>query len=357
MCFSGITGIFGGNIDLGLSMIFAAYADVIPDETHRSNLIFITTSLQYASQAICYPVTSYLMNLDGKGGTSKVSFFVALAFAAIAFLSILLFFPETYQAETVKYASEDDGRTGDTEQATAPQQPRIDANSGPAKVKNKVQSISPYQTLRRDFGFARVILLFLATFFGFVGTRVVDWYGLIQYPSIKFHWTLSKTTYLVCMAAILSFINFTLVLPNINKLCRNRFGISARSTSAGIVVTSALILALSTTAFGLPGTTAVAFIIATIFFTLGSGLNSALQAYIVSTASSPRSSGAALTVLSLAATAGKVTASLIWPSALTLGLEHPSGKLGGLPFFVAAILFICTMVVVILTDRLGRPKS
>lgn len=364
---TGVTGLVGGNYDLGVSTLFAAYADIIPDATKRSNLIFITTSLQYAAQAICLPLTGKLMSLDGNGGTPQVSFFVAIGCTFSVMCLNVFFFPETFNPESNQ-------RNRNGKDRANPKPKGIDSESSPAEHVNQDQehllshedsdskqpqsttSDGPFHVLRKDFGIPRIILLLLATLCGHTSTRLIDLYGLLQYPSIKFKWTVSKTTWLICMQAIISFIVFLFVLPAINKTCQKRFGISAKSTSIGIVVTSSFVLTACSVLYGLPETTSTVFIVVTVFYTLGSGITSALQTYTVNVASSPRSSAAALMVLSIAGTGGKVAASAIWPTTLALGLEHPSGKLGGLPFFVDAVLFVIVAITICFADWVGKAK-
>lgn len=107
---------------------------------------------------------------------------------------------------------------------------------------------------------------------------------------------------------------------------------------------------------GLPTATTTSFIAACVVYTFGSGINSALHTYTVNATSSSRASGAALTVLSLGATAGKVSASFLWPTLLKVGLDSDSGsgKWSGIPFFVAGGMAILASAMIGLAELMDR---
>jgi MFS family permease len=93
--FTGAPGLIGGNFDLGLAMLFASYTDVMPSASERATLLFLTTSMQYVAQVFCPPISGWLMDLDGKGGTPEVAMTAGLATALIAAYVAIFFFPET----------------------------------------------------------------------------------------------------------------------------------------------------------------------------------------------------------------------------------------------------------------------
>ena len=142
---------------------------------------------------------------------------------------------------------------------------------------------------------------------------------------------------MVSIQALVMLLNFGLLLPAYNRLGSTYLG-SAAYTSFAIMIGSSVVLSGGAVLVGLSSTT-VAFLAGMVIYTLGEGLPVATQAYIASVTDKSYLARV-MAVLSIAATGGKAVASAVFPQILALGLDTHVEELVGLPFFVAAGLFL-----------------
>jgi len=141
----------------------------------------------------------------------------------------------------------------------------------------------------------------------------------------------------VSVQALVLLLNFGLLLPSYNRIGSKYFG-SATYTSFAIMIGSSIVLSGGAVVVGLSSTSA-AFLIGMVIYTLGEGITVATQAFIASFIGKS-CLARVMAVLSIAATGGKAIASGAFPQVLALGLDTHVEELIGLPFFVAAALFL-----------------
>ena len=159
---------------------------------------------------------------------------------------------------------------------------------------------------------------------------------------------------MVSVQAVVMLVNFGLLLPTYNRLGTQYFG-SAAYASFAIMIGSSIVLCGGAVLVGLSSTSA-AFMIGMVTYTLGEGINVATQAYIASVINKTYLARV-LAVLSIAAAGGKAVASAVFPQVLAIGLDTHIPELVGLPFFVAAALFILAGACVIVVRLRMRSSS
>jgi MFS family permease len=322
-------------------MLFASYTDVMPLATDRASLFFITTSMQYFAQTFCPPIGAWLMNLDGKGGTPQVNLFVSLGLAILVALIAIFIFPETV-LESRKKEPIDNGRVhpasaqpvaatlmGENHEVTAP----------PSKIRKLLNDFS--ETVS-GVGVINILLLSLSICFAATGIKAIDWYALIQYPVIKLHWTFSQASTVVSLQGFLMLVHFCIILPTINRAAAAWLG--AATAHFAIMVGSSLLLTLGSLFIGF-SSTPTTFVTGVVVYLLGEGLPPATQAYIVSLVDKSKVARVMAT-LSMASIFGKLTASVLFPYLLALGLDTHVDVLVGLPLFVSAGLFVVSALCV-----------
>lgn len=345
--FGGIAALFGGNFDLGLAVLFASYTDVMPDATQRTSLFFLTTSMQYVAQAVCPPIGGLLMNLDGNGGTPLVAMVLGISMGVIAFLLVAFCFPETKDAAERFKPKHTRSDIDTTSEAHALKSRTQDASTGIVTAgKRAVKAWA--QTLQsglQGLGVANALALGLSIFMVAVGLKAIDWFGLVQYPVIRLHWSYSKVGSIPsvlpiptdkdqaagvpALQAIITMTLFFLVLPFSTSLLSKRLHLSGKAVALLIMSGSLLFLIVGCILMGL-SSTAGPFFVAMVIYTLGAGFSVTAQSYIASCVQKDKLASV-LAVLSLAATAGKVGASALWPPLLGLGLRWGTEVGKGLP--------------------------
>jgi hypothetical protein len=147
-------------------------------------------------------------------------------------------------------------------------------------------------------------------------------------------------------------LNFGLLLPTYHRLGSDYFGSAAYGNFA-IMIGSSIVLCGGAVLVGLSSTSA-AFLVGMVIYTLGEGISVATQAYIASVIDKSYLARV-MAVLSIAASGGKAIASGLFPQVLAIGLDTHVEELVGLPFLVAAGLFLiaggCVVVVGLRTRR------
>lgn len=341
---SGLPGIIGGNFDIGISMLFASYTDVMPSSTERASLFFITTSMQYLAQAFCPSIGAWLMNMDGKGGTPQVNMAVSLAVSTFVMLLTIFAFPETVQeSRSDKTFVEDDDES----------EPPVDVlNRKPHLLKRKWEDFSRGVS---GVGAANVLLLALSILFGAIGIKSIDWYALVQYPVVKLHWTFPQASNVVSMQGILMLLHFSIILPTLNRVAASYLGSPGRAHFA-IMAGSSVLLTAGAALMGLSATS-LAFVLSVVLYLFGEGLPTATQAYIVSLIDKSKVARVMAT-LSMASIGGKLIASILFPKMLAIGIDTHIDVLIGLPFFVSAGLFVVSAIcVTIVGIRTKHPSK
>ncbi|KAF1991067.1 MFS general substrate transporter [Aulographum hederae CBS 113979] len=344
---SGIPGLIGGNYDVGLAMLFAAYTDVMPSATERASLFFLTTSMQYLAQTFCPTIGAFLMNLDGHGGTPQVNLAVSLSLTVITVLVTAFLFPETLheskKASKLPTDPENSRRPSGTEPSPPP-------SKKPSLLTSVTEAVS-------NLGLLNLFLLSLSILLSASGIKSIDWFALIQYPVIKLSWSFPLASSIVSLSGILMLLHFSLFLPFLNRLAARRLG-SAGKGHFAIMMGSATFLSVGATLIGFSGSSA-AFVGAVVVYLFGEGLPTATQAYIVSLIEKDKVARV-MTTLSITSIGGKLVASVLFPKVLALGLDSGVPVLVGLPLFVSAGMFVvsavCVSVVGVRMGLAGREK-
>lgn len=338
---SGLPGLFGGNFDVGLAMLFASYTDVMPSSIERASLFFLTTSMQFLAQTFCPFIGAWLMNLDGKGGTPQVNLAVSLGMSVLtAFIAVFLW-PETLGESKAKSFDREDGTTSTTTQGED-----LELRSGNVVANFFHSRLITISDSISGIGLLNISLLSLSIMFAATGIKAIDWYGLVQYPVIKLHWSFPQASTIVAIQGILMLLHFSLVLPFLNSTAARYFGSSGHGHFA-IMAGSALLLTLGSLVIGF-STTTFTFVGGVVVYLFGEGLPTATQAFIVSLVEK-RQVARVMATLSMTSIFGKLCASLLFPKVLAWGLDSKVDLLVGLPFFASAALFgisgICFSIV------------
>ena len=347
---SGLPGLVGGNFDVGLAALFASYTDVMPSATERATLFYLTTSMQYLAQTFCPTIGAFLMNLDGKGGTSQVNLTVSLALAASTALLTIFAFPETVQ-ESKKAKPE---QVVEPDVSSSSHTTTSDDHPKSWLSRKMHQLTTTFHSSIAGIGALNIFLLATSMMFAATGIKSIDWYALVQYPVIKLHWTWHQASYIVTMEGFLMLAHFSILLPLLTRLAVEKLG-SSSAGSFAIMAGSAILLVLGGVLIGFSSTTAT-FVFAVVVYLFGVGLPTATQAYIVSLIDKTKVARVMAT-LSMASIGGKLIASILFPKVLAVGLDTHVDVLVGLPFFVSAALFVVAAVCVSLVGLRVRSKQ
>jgi MFS family permease len=348
---SGIPGLIGGNFDLGLVMLFVSYTDVMISETQRTILFFITTSMQYPAQAVGPLVSGALMDLDGQGNTPEVALFVALASAIACAVLAIFFFPETLGECQKAWAvtsntKPDNTNTGDGNKVSRGMQD---------KLQQKLRTLwHDTQTSVHGVGITNMLLLSLSILTAGIGSKSIDWFALVQYPVIKFHWKFSQATTAMSVQAVITIINFAVLLPLYTDLGMQRLGLSSACTSLMIMLFSTFLLIVGSVVIGFSVTVPV-FFLGLFIYTLGGGLTVVTQAYI-SSLSNKKNLARTLASLSLVEIGGKALASALFPTVMAAGLDDGRDWMKGLPLFTSACLFVVAGLAIVIVSTVTGEK-
>jgi MFS family permease len=336
---SGLPGLFGGNFDIGLAMLFASYTDVMPSATERASLFFLTTSMQFLAQTFCPPIGAWLMNLDGKGGTPQVNLTVSFGLSILTALIAIFLFPETFhESRKAKDPETENIEQNSTEESNQIQK---DGPTGNLVYRWMQKLINGFAESVSGLGALNLVLLSLSICFSATGIKAIDWYGIVQYPVIKLRWTFPEASKVVSIQGFLMLVHFSLILPFLNRTAAAWLHSSGHAHFA-IMAGSCLLLTLGSLIIGFSNTTG-AFIAGVIVYLFGEGLPTATQAFIVSLIEKEKVARVMAT-LSMTSIFGKLVASLLFPKVLALGLDTHINVLVGLPFFVSAGMFVVSAV-------------
>jgi hypothetical protein len=304
--------------------------------------------MQYVSQAFCPIIGAWLMNLDGQGGTPEIAMTASLIAAVLTIAVTAIAFPETLD----KCKTSKGGCTAavDTDQEACKQHSvqeavRLAMAKRWANMKAGVTGI----------GIGNICFLGLAILCTTIGIKANDWYGLVQYPVIRLSWTFPEASSVVSIQALIMLLNFAILLPTYSQIGAKYLGTVAKANFT-IMISSSVLLTIGSVFIGF-STTALTFILGMIVYTLGAGLPVATQAFVASLMDKSKLARV-MAILSIAATGGKVVASGLFPQVLALGLDSGIKMLVGLPFFVAAALFLCAgLCVMIVGLRTGNSNG
>ncbi|MCJ1231381.1 hypothetical protein MMC12_008058 [Toensbergia leucococca] len=349
---SGIPGLIGGNFDLGLAMLFTSYTDIMVSEAKKTTLFYLTTCMQYPAQAIGPLVSGVLIDLNGQGTTPEVALFVGFACGTVSAILTIFFFPETID-ESRKAQATDNSRN---------QLNNNDFN-GSSKENNGIWG-KLQETLRKPWhkaqnsvrGVTNMFLLSVSILASAIGIKSIDWFGLVQYPVIRFHWKFSQATIAVSVQAAITMVNYALLLPFYIRFNTQHLGFSSARTSLIIMLFSTLLLIAGSIVIGFSRTVPI-FFLGLVVYTLGGGLSVATQVYISSLTDKDKLART-LAGLSVATIGGKLLASGLFSKILAAGLDDGREWMKGLPLFMSACLFILAgLAIIIVSIRTGKKAA
>ena len=351
MYLSGIPGLIGGNFDLGLAMLFVSYTDVMISEAQRTSLLFLTTAMQYPAQAVAPLLSGVLMDLDHQGTTPEVAMFVGFACGTISAILTIFFFPETIGESRKEQVAIDSHMKLSNDGFDSASK---EASGIWGRLHAKLHTLwHETQNSVRGIGVANMFLLSLSILTAAIGIKSINWFGLVQYPVIKLHWKFSQSTIAVSVQAVITIINYTVLLPFYTRFGTQRLQLSSAHTSLIIMLFSTFLLIVGSIGIGLSATVPV-FFLGLLVYTLGGGLPVATQVYIsclVEKAKLART----LASLSLATIGGKVLASAFFPELMAVGLDDGQDWMVGLPMFASAGLFIVAgLAIIIVAITIGE---
>ena len=334
MYLSGTPGLIGGNFDLGLAMLFVSYTDVMTSEAQRTTWFFLTTSMQYPAQAVVPMLSGVFMNLDGQGTTPEIALMIGLGCATISAILTIFFFPETVnESRRAQTADESYGKPNGSGIGDSKRTSRV---LGTWR-RNLKAAYHDTQDSVRGIGLTNMFLLSASILTAAIGIKSINWFGLVQYPVVKFHWKFSQATIAVSVQAVIIMTNYAVLLPFYTRLGTQRLRLSSARTSLVIMLFSTFLLIIGSIAIGV-SETVHAFFLGLFVYTLGGGLTVATQVYI-SALSDRRKLARTLANLSIATIGGKVLASALFPKVFAAGLDDGRELMKGLPMFAAAGLF------------------
>ncbi|RDI82394.1 hypothetical protein Vi05172_g7742 [Venturia inaequalis] len=158
---------------------------------------------------------------------------------------------------------------------------------------------------------------------------------LMQYMSVKFHWPISQTSYIISIRAIVQIAILVAVLPYLHHIFTKRVAIPATAdlyvarTSVTFLITGALAMGLAAYA--------PSFMIALIVFSVGSGFTQAMRSFMTSLVPQ-HEIGLLYTVMAIFDSIGALTATPLLAYSFSYGISK-GGMLIGLPFFIVAGMY------------------
>ncbi|KAL2262526.1 hypothetical protein VTK26DRAFT_1056 [Humicola hyalothermophila] len=331
--FSSAFQLIGGGGPVLVSMLYTTVADVVLVDK-RATVFFRLMAVFLGSQLIASPLGGYMLRWG-----PWVPLLLGLV-ALIVSVFIILAFPETVHVHNRRKISpiQDGARTeGIPTMAKLLQ-----------KAKMGLTEVWDFVLGNKNLAFLMVSLTFvvLGRFVGEV---------LLQYATDRYHWTWSTASMVVSIRSAGSLVALLVVLPAASWLCVERLGMTGMGKDlwigrwSGIVqIVGSLLVAVAAHgglfSFGL------------IWLALGSGMTSVIRS-LLNALVEEHHVGTLNSLVSLMETVGMILAGPLLAKALSVGLNL-GGAWMGLPFFVAALLFVFATTI-LWTFRLphGRPLS
>ena len=194
--FSGALALTGGNFDFGLAILMASITDIVPSNSDRVTIFFILSSMLFVAQLICPLLGGILLDLDGEGGTPWVPYIIADAFIITAALLCIIAYPETLQ----KTAQESRNGTEDGPEEVTPTEIKSFRARSAAFCGHRVEQFRSgwihFRSSCASLGIWSFFILELAMLCFTIGVKSIDWYGLMQYATLRLKWRYSEVSQL-----------------------------------------------------------------------------------------------------------------------------------------------------------------
>lgn len=175
---------------------------------------------------------------------------------------------------------------------------------------------------------------------------------VIQYTSIKFSWSIARSSSLLTYKGFVTLFTLLLFLPKASLALNKRFSVIKSDLIIVRLCITALMLGASIMAFAQEERL---FITGLTFFAIGWGFYSAMRSLAMSFAV-PTQVGLVNTLIALAQSTGTVIAGPLLAAAFRKGIMLDDFMFG-LPYMVAASFFLCAAVLIFCMTELPQDRA
>ncbi|KAL3417341.1 MFS transporter [Phlyctema vagabunda] len=312
----------GGGGVVFTSIVYVMVADVVPD-AERATVFFRIGASVLVGEMIASPLSAILMEID-----PWLSIFLGLATMCSCGIVVALM-PETLGLRTLEVTQ--DGNEDDEDSLSTRDHL---TGSGLSNLKNAAHFIWGNTTV--------MILLFtyLLTTFG----RIIQ-EMLLQYATKRYGWTWSKAAYLISLRAGSTLFLLLVVLPAFSYYLVTTLSFATIRKDLWLARISVILLSIGAMLIAFSATP-ILLTIGLVSFSLGGGYSQVIRSLLTSIVE-PHFVGTLYNTIAMAETIGLILAGPLLASAFKKGLEL-GGAWIGMPFMVAAVLFLISTVAVFL---------
>ncbi|KAK3336087.1 major facilitator superfamily domain-containing protein [Cercophora scortea] len=351
--FSSFFLLIGGSGTVLLAMIYTILADVVP-VAGRATVFFQLTALYLSGQMLGGPLAGTLMRYN-----LWISLSLALGLLMLSNV-IAMWLPETVgvhdgrgragyeELERVTIESDDSSSTAgpDTDDA----EPSL-AHGIRQKTRDSLVKVWGFVLGNRGTTFLMVSLVFVI-----LGRFVQE--VLMQYATKRYEWDYAQAAFILTILSATSLATLLALLPAASWLSISYFNMYSLSKDIWLARISGIVQIVGCLIIAMAGNGHV-LSVGLVWFGLGSGLPSLIRS-LVNSLVEEHHIGIANTLVGFMETMGVMIAGPILAESLTLG-SNLGGVWVGLPFFVAALLFsVSTLIVWLFRLPAGlarRPSS
>ncbi|PYH97882.1 MFS general substrate transporter, partial [Aspergillus ellipticus CBS 707.79] len=319
MWLSSLFFVFGGGSNVASSVSMMVIADSTP-EIKRSQIFMYFDAALIAAEIISPPIGSLLM---------KESLWIPLLLnVACGFISILL---SWYMPETNCFAvrGQKNGYTELSSDEEPSNPPLKHSNNG--GITSLLHNIT--DSVRVIFTQTSILLLVVSFL---VSTFARDSMAfLLQYISNRYSWPIAKTSYLLSFRAAAQLLQFTFILPWVDRTMRKRF--EGRPRTKDLYLARSSMVAI-TVGFAIMGVAPVVGLsmLGIAIYTTGTGYGTFARS-LVSALIDPTKLGALYSTIALMDTLGSLLAGPTMSGAFRWGV-HLGGAWLGMPYLISAAL-------------------
>ncbi|EFQ99582.1 hypothetical protein MGYG_02594 [Nannizzia gypsea CBS 118893] len=199
--------------------------------------------------------------------------------------------------------------------------------------------IAPFILVWRTIKANRNILVVATSFLvTSLGRNMLEF--LIQYTSKRFGWTLAEANYLISFRAAVNLVLFLVILPVLTRFLTNR-GMQPTQMDLWIARVSSIFSIIGSLMMGLSPSPGL-LILSLLLFTFSFGFHPAIKSYAASLVS-PNDVATLYASFAVISIIGELAASPLIAATFSMGLNI-GGMAIGLPFFVAAVLFLACVI-------------
>ncbi|KAK4144994.1 major facilitator superfamily domain-containing protein [Dichotomopilus funicola] len=321
--------LFGGGGTVLVAMIYTMLADVIPSE-ERAVVFFRITSVFLGSQMIAGPIGGALLDWS-----PWLPLLLSL-FAGVLCNVLILAYPETVHVHARK-------RTGQEEDEEARDGYENWAKTLRARIASLWKKAGEGAMEAWDFIVTNqsVAFMLIALTFLVLGRYVSEL--LLQYATDRYGWSWSKASLVLTVRNGGSLFTLLVVLPAVSWFCIQRLGMDSVSKDLWLARWSGILYIIGSLiiACAVNGTL---FSVGLAWYALGSGMLAMLRS-LVNAVVEEHHVGILNSLIGFTEVLGMTFAGPALAESLSIGLER-GGAWVGLPFFLSAVLFTISTVVV-----------